>query len=87
MRKRGLLTQKAIAGMNDITARRPRNGHKLLAIQVRGGSSPSQGMRLICLANVQSARVIFGKNSHDSQAQFRGGTRNADRNLAPVGYQ
>src|SRR5579885_3220046 len=63
-RKRGLLTQKAIAGMNGIAARRPRNGHKLLAIQVRGGSSPSQGVRLICLANVQSARVIFRKNSH-----------------------
>ncbi|HLI69146.1 MAG TPA: hypothetical protein VKV19_05250 [Ktedonobacteraceae bacterium] len=53
--------------MNGITARRPRNGYKLLAIQTRGRFPPSQGMRLVRLANMQRASVVFRKNSHSSQ--------------------
>ena len=43
--------------------------------------------RMVGLADMQRARVILGKDRHRRDAEFGGGTGDADGNLAAIGDQ
>ncbi len=82
--KSRVLAQEAVARMNRVASGLPGDGQNLLAVEVRGGAGAAQRVRFVRFADVERPGVVLGENRHSPDAEFGGGAKNANRDLASI---
>ena len=83
----GVLTEKAVAGMNRVAARFFGERDYLLAVEISSRARAAQAVRRVGLARVERSGIVVGKDRDSADSHLGGRAHDADCNLAAVGDQ